>query len=81
MPAPALKAYDALKARYRRLRRGRDGFYRLTHPSHARRYRMNVGTIVESPTLTVRYRGGTVLGAVEEHFLLRFASAHPRALG
>ena len=61
----ALKAYD----RYRRLWRGRDGFYRLTHPSHARRYRMNVGTIVESPTLTVRYRGGTVLGAVEEHFV------------
>src|SRR5262245_19472507 len=33
-----------------------------------RRYRMNIGTIVESPMLRVRLRRGQMLGEVEEYF-------------
>ena len=62
----ALKSY----ARYRRLLRGRDGLYRLSGPGHARRYRMNVGTIVESPTIKLKLkRRGRFLGEVEEYFV------------
>ncbi|MEM7222288.1 MAG: ligase-associated DNA damage response DEXH box helicase [Pseudomonadota bacterium] len=61
----ALKSY----ARYRRLLRGRDGLYRLAGPTHARRYRMNVGTIVESPTIKLKLRRGRFLGEVEEYFV------------
>jgi len=61
----ALRSYD----RYRRLTRGRDGLYRIASPRHIQRYRMNVGTIVEAPTLKVRLKGGRLLGEVEEYFV------------
>ncbi len=54
--------------RYRRLSRDPDGRYRIVSQVHARRYRMNVGTIVEAPTLKVRLRRGRFLGEVEEYF-------------
>ncbi|WP_173934641.1 ligase-associated DNA damage response DEXH box helicase [Chelativorans sp. Marseille-P2723] len=71
----ALKTYE----RYARIRRMRDGRWRLSHPNAAQQYRLNIGTIVEEPMLTVRLirrrtangaaRGGLVLGQVEEYFL------------
>ncbi len=61
----ALKTYD----RYQRLRLGPDNLWRLTHPRHAQRLRMNIGTIVESPLVKVRLHRGRVLGEVEEYFI------------
>ncbi len=61
----ALKSYQ----RYRRLGLDKEGFYRVTNNDHIRRYRMNVGTIVEAPVLKVRLRNGRVLGEVEEYFV------------
>jgi ATP-dependent Lhr-like helicase len=60
----ALRAYD----RYRRIRQGADGKWRVVHPDVARLYRLNVGTIVEEPMLKVRL-GNRVLGEVEEYFI------------
>lgn len=71
----ALKVYD----RYARIKETEDGTFRLSHPSFAQQYRLNVGTIVEMPYLRVRLgrakakgatlRGGAVIGKVEEYFL------------
>jgi len=61
----ALKSYE----RYRRLGLDLQGFYRVAHISHVKRYRMNVGTIVEAPVLKIRMRNGRVLGEVEEYFV------------
>ena len=77
----ALQTYD----RYRRLRPVTSGEdtkqLRLAHPRLAQQYRMNVGTIVEAPMLTVRLvrrrpangaalgRMGRVLGQIEEYFI------------
>lgn len=60
----ALKAYD----RFRRIVRNADGSWRLTHPEHAARHRMNAGIIVEAEMLDVRFRNGRSLGRVEETF-------------
>ena len=72
----ALKAYE----RFAKIRQGKDGRWRVTHPRVAQRYRMNIGTIVEADMLKVRLvrargrsafipRGGRVLGEVEEYFI------------
>ena len=72
----ALKAYE----RFAKIRQGKDGRWRITHPRVAQRYRMNVGTIVEADMLKVRLvrarnrsafipRGGRMLGEVEEFFI------------
>ena len=71
----ALKSYE----RYARIRRNKDGLWRVAHPRVAQQYRLNVGTIIEVPALNVRYvkagakasaaRGGMVLGRIEEAFL------------
>ncbi len=71
----ALKAYE----RFAKIRQGKDGRWRVTHPMIAQRYRMNVGTIVEADMLKVRLvrsrvskmipRGGRILGEVEEYFI------------
>ena len=60
----ALKTYD----RYRRIYLKEDGLYQIANTGIAQRYRMNVGTIVESVTLKVKMRRGRVLGEVEEYF-------------
>ncbi|MES2493745.1 MAG: ligase-associated DNA damage response DEXH box helicase [Pseudomonadota bacterium] len=60
----ALKAYD----RFRRIVADRSGVWRLTHPEHAQRHRMNAGIIVDSQMLDVRFRSGRALGRVEEQF-------------
>jgi ATP-dependent helicase Lhr and Lhr-like helicase len=71
----ALRSYE----RYARIRRNKDGLWRISHPRVAQQYRLNVGTIVEAPALNVRLtrragggpsaRGGPVLGRIEEYFL------------
>jgi len=68
----ALKSYE----RYARIRKTKEGLWRVTHPRVAQQYRLNIGTIVEMPELNVRYvrsgrvagYGGRVLGKVEEYF-------------
>lgn len=61
----SLRAYD----RWQRLME-RDGLWHLRDPRTAQRLRMNVGTIVDTETLKVRFRGrgGKPLGEVEEAF-------------
>ncbi|MCS0495468.1 ligase-associated DNA damage response DEXH box helicase [Ancylobacter sp. MQZ15Z-1] len=67
----ALRAYE----RYARIRRRKDGLWRVANPMVAQQYRLNVGTIVESTMLKVRLAGaksrfgGRVLGEVEEYFV------------
>ena len=65
----ALRAYD----RFRRIVRDRDGTWRLTHPEHAARHRMNAGIIVDAEMLAVRFRNGRQLGKVEERFAASLA--------
>ncbi len=60
----ALRAYD----RFRRIVRDQHGVWRLTHPDHAARHRMNAGIIIDSEMLTVRFKNGRQLGKVEERF-------------
>ncbi|OCC24078.1 DNA ligase-associated DEXH box helicase [Croceicoccus estronivorus] len=60
----ALESYD----RFKRIVRDRQGTWRLTHPDHAARHRMNAGIIVDSEMLQVRFRNGRALGKVEERF-------------
>lgn len=60
----ALRAYD----RFKRIVRDRGGLWRLTHPEHAARHRLNAGIIVDSEMLEVRFRNGGTLGRVEEDF-------------
>jgi len=49
----ALRAYE----RFARLKPMADGRLRLSHPRFAQQYRMNAGTIVESPMIKVRLIG------------------------
>lgn len=60
----ALKAYD----RFRRIVKDRSGEWRLAHPEHAARHRLNAGIILDSEMLDVRFRNGRSLGRVEERF-------------
>src|SRR3546814_5468199 len=55
-------------ARFQRLRRDSSGRYWIAGPAVARDYRLNIGTLVEAPTLKVR-PGRRVLGEVEEYFV------------
>ena len=71
----ALRTYE----RYARIRKTEDGLWRVSNGKVAQQYRLNVGTIIESPMLNVRLvsgsrrsmlgRGGLTLGKVEEFFL------------
>ncbi|MDW5315287.1 ligase-associated DNA damage response DEXH box helicase [Rhizobium sp. PL01] len=71
----ALRAYE----RYAKIRKTPEGFWRVSNPLIAQQYRLNVGTIIESPMLNVRMvkhnargalgRGGMALGKVEEYFI------------
>ena len=62
----ALRAYD----RWQRLMLNSDGLWQLRDPRSAQSLRMNVGTIVDTETLNVRWRGrgGAPLGEIEEGF-------------
>ena len=72
----ALKAYE----RYAKIRRTKEGLWRVANPMIAQAYRLNVGTIVEAAMLKVRLVsgrgakgrvrfGGRLLGEVEEYFV------------
>jgi ATP-dependent helicase Lhr and Lhr-like helicase len=72
----ALRAYE----RYAKIRKTKEGRWRVSNPQIAQQYRMNLGTIVEAAELNVRLvkhnakggsvgRGGMSLGKVEEYFL------------
>ncbi|TKD49996.1 ligase-associated DNA damage response DEXH box helicase [Sphingomonas baiyangensis] len=60
----ALKAYD----RFKRLVRGPNGLWRVSHPRFVTQHRLNAGIIVDAPTLDVRFKNGRKLGTVEEYF-------------
>ncbi|MGL4636000.1 MAG: ligase-associated DNA damage response DEXH box helicase [Beijerinckiaceae bacterium] len=67
----ALKNYE----RFAKIRLGIDGQWRAANPRVVQQYRMNVGTIVESTMLKVRFgkprggsMGGRTIGEVEEYF-------------
>ena len=60
----ALEAYD----KFRRIVRDKTGTWRLTHPEHAQRHRMNAGIIVDAEMIEIRFRNGRSLGKVEEQF-------------
>ncbi|MEP9376856.1 ligase-associated DNA damage response DEXH box helicase [Aquabacter sp. CN5-332] len=77
----ALRAYE----RYAKIRRTKDGLWRVANPMVAQSYRLNVGTIVEATMIKVRLvsargasktgvagrprYGGKMLGEVEEYFV------------
>jgi len=76
----ALKRYE----RYRRIVKDADGAYRIRDHRVAQQYRMNVGTIVEAPSLNVRLasakgpkRPGRKLGTLEEWFFESLAPGDP----
>ena len=54
---------------FQRLVKGVDGLWRLTSRRVATRWRMNIGTIVETSTMKVRMKGGPPLGDIEEYFV------------
>lgn len=56
-------------SQFQRIVQGVDGMWRLTSRRVATRWRMNVGTIVESDTVKVRLKGGPVLGEIEDYFV------------
>ncbi|MFO6465624.1 ligase-associated DNA damage response DEXH box helicase [Jannaschia sp. KMU-145] len=62
----ALRAYD----RYQRLKERSPGVWGLRDPRAARQIRMNLGTIIDTDKLKVRFkgRGGMPLGEIEEGF-------------
>jgi ATP-dependent Lhr-like helicase len=64
----ALNNYDT----YKRIHINEDGLYELTSPRQTRLYRMNIGTIVESPMLKVKM-GRKNLGTIEEFFINNLA--------
>ncbi|TKT56193.1 ligase-associated DNA damage response DEXH box helicase [Rhizobium sp. LC145] len=71
----ALRSYE----RYAKIRKTKEGLWRVSNPQVAQQYRLNLGTIVEATELNVRLvrrnargtlgRGGLSLGKVEEYFL------------
>ena len=61
----ALQVYE----RFRRLFRDSEGMVHVKSSAVARQLRMNLGTIVETPLVKVRLRGGPWLGEVEEWFV------------
>ncbi|CAD7037452.1 DNA ligase-associated DEXH box helicase [Pseudorhizobium endolithicum] len=71
----ALRSYE----RYAKIRKTKEGRWRVSNPQVAQQYRLNLGTIVEATELNVRLvkrdakgtlgRGGLSLGKVEEYFL------------
>lgn len=80
----ALASYE----RFAKIRKTKDGLWRIANPKVAQTYRMNIGTIVEETMLKVRLgrarstgtgatgpigRGGRVLGEVEEYFAEQLA--------
>ena len=77
----SLRAYE----RFAKIRRTKEGLWRIANPRVAQSYRMNFGTIVEASSLKVKYggrrTGGTTLtassrslGEIEEYFAEQLTS-------
>ena len=66
----SLEAYD----KFKRIVRDKAGVWRLTHPEHAQRHRMNAGIIVDNEMIEIRFRNGRSLGKVEEQFAASLSS-------
>jgi ATP-dependent Lhr-like helicase len=60
----ALRGYD----RFHRLIVNEDGLYQIANKKFVQLYRMNIGTIVESPMLKIKLKQRT-LGTIEESFI------------
>ncbi|WP_308915661.1 ligase-associated DNA damage response DEXH box helicase [Jannaschia sp. LMIT008] len=75
----ALRAYD----RYQRLKERSPGIWGLRDPRSARQIRMNLGTIIDTDTLKVRFkgRGGFPLGEIEEGFANTLVSGDTFLMG
>ena len=75
----ALRAYD----RYQRLKERCPGTWGLRDPRAARQIRMNLGTIVDTDTLKVRFkgRGGFPLGEIEEGFATTLSAGDTFLMG
>ncbi|PHK96322.1 DNA ligase-associated DEXH box helicase [Pseudoroseomonas rhizosphaerae] len=73
----ALSGYE----RFRKLFRDAEGMIHVRGPQVARQLRMNLGTIVETPLMKVRLRGGPVLGEVEEWFVSTLEPGHTFIFG
>ena len=58
---------------YARIRRTKEGLWRVTHPQFVAQHRLNAGIIVEATMLKVRFRNGRQLGRVEEGFAATLA--------
>lgn len=54
---------------FRKLVQDESGHYKMASPSHIKRQRLNIGTIVGLPTLQVQFKTGKFLGEVEEFFV------------
>lgn len=61
----AFAAYDE----FRRVQREEDGVFRIVDRRAARRHRMSIGTIVGDTMIAVKWRGGGLVGHVEEYFV------------
>lgn len=48
-----------------------DGVYRIANKRASLRHRLQIGTIVSDPVVTVRYVKGGTLGSIEEYFIAR----------
>lgn len=61
----AFAAYDEFK----RVERDAEGTFRIVDRRAARRHRMSIGTIVGDTMIAVKWRGGGLVGHVEEYFV------------
>lgn len=61
----AFAAYDE----FHRVTRDEEGVFRIVDRRAARRHRMSIGTIVGDTMIAVKWRGGGLVGHVEEYFV------------
>lgn len=61
----AFAAYDE----FNRVERDDEGVHRISDRRAARRHRMSIGTIVSDTMIAVKWRGGGLVGHVEEYFV------------
>ena len=64
----ALKNYE----KYKRLKTLENGHITINSKADIRRYKMNIGTIIEAPMLTVKFKRKT-LGRIEENFIINLS--------
>lgn len=60
----SLRAYD----RFKRLTKGVDDQWRISHARFVAQHRLNAGIIIDAPALDVRFKNGRRLGQIEEYF-------------